>query len=410
MILRNNNRMMKPRISFILTVLLLYKTASVVSVVVPATSCYVLDNSSHIHDFSNWIGKEFEYDGAGTDFAVRFCTDVESRSNLGYVGFGRFDAFHYFAAGSGQYDFVQEFYNGDLRLCEKTHDKRGRTAQLNIICGDCPNARCKGGLECVCNVTFESDCRIIVELAIACEKPGARVFEGFTVGFHPRSWEIVYNGMTQYGYEKAYMDYSFDTDQSRLSLYMTAISSISQLVTIPTITVSPDTGLEVTLSGSAATGSPPTTLSPTLLNIDWRCERAHDSPYEVQVTIPVDGYDPVKFTLTKMCKFKQSESGNSTKGWAIFGIISCIFFAISTLFCCGGFIYKIQVQKQHGIDALPGMTILSACLETVSGAGGVSAYMQPNDFNDVYASHASWTRDSVASPGSSKTSERRYGT
>nr|XP_043634822.1 uncharacterized protein LOC122605924 isoform X2 [Erigeron canadensis] len=301
MILRNNNRMMKPRISFILTVLLLYKTASVVSVVVPATSCYVLDNSSHIHDFSNWIGKEFEYDGAGTDFAVRFCTDVESRSNLGYVGFGRFDAFHYFAAGSGQYDFVQEFYNGDLRLCEKTHDKRGRTAQLNIICGDCPNARCKGGLECVCNVTFESDCRIIVELAIACEKPGARVFEGFTVGFHPRSWEIVYNGMTQYGYEKAYMDYSFDTDQSRLSLYMTAISSISQLVTIPTITVSPDTGLEVTLSGSAATGSPPTTLSPTLLNIDWRCERAHDSPYEVQVTIPVDGYDPVKFTLTKMC-------------------------------------------------------------------------------------------------------------
>lgn len=73
------------------------------------------------------------------------------------------------------------------------------------------------------------------------------------------------------------------------------------------------------------------------------------------------------------------------------------FFVISTLFCCGGFIYKTQVQKQvgyfnwfcllvkmvflahvfsyrnptyykmqHGIDALPGMTIFSACLETVS--------------------------------------------
>lgn len=33
--------------------------------------------------------------------------------------------------------------------------------------------------------------RIFVELAIPCEKPGPRVFEGFTVGFHPRSWEIV---------------------------------------------------------------------------------------------------------------------------------------------------------------------------------------------------------------------------
>ncbi|KAJ0478689.1 hypothetical protein HanHA300_Chr13g0502771 [Helianthus annuus] len=43
------------------------------------------------------------------------------------------------------------------------------------------------------------------------------------------------------------------------------------------------------------------------------------------------------------------------------------FFVISTLFCCSGFIYKIQVQRQqHGIDALLGMTILSACLETVS--------------------------------------------
>lgn len=33
--------------------------------------------------------------------------------------------------------------------------------------------------------------RAIVELAIPCEKPGSRIFEGFTVGFHPRSWEIV---------------------------------------------------------------------------------------------------------------------------------------------------------------------------------------------------------------------------
>ncbi|MFS8009360.1 hypothetical protein Hanom_Chr14g01283821 [Helianthus anomalus] len=59
---------------------------------------------------------------------------------------------------------------------------------------------------------------------------------------------------------------------------------------------------------------------------------------------------------------KQNEAGTSSKGWALFGTFSCIFFVISTLFCCGGFIYKTK----HGIDALPDMTILSACLETVS--------------------------------------------
>ena len=32
---------------------------------------------------------------------------------------------------------------------------------------------------------------VFVELAIPCEKPGPRAFEGFTVGFNPRSWEIV---------------------------------------------------------------------------------------------------------------------------------------------------------------------------------------------------------------------------
>ncbi|KAI3798862.1 hypothetical protein L1987_34146 [Smallanthus sonchifolius] len=403
---------MKGGISFYLTIftVLLYQTGSVDSVVVPATNCYVLDNSSHIYDFSNWIGHEMEHDVAGTDCAVRFCKDVETRAQSGYVGFGKFEGYNYFVAGSEHYDFVQEYYNGDLQHCEKTHDKRGRTAQLNIICGDCPNAQCKKEFGCVCNATFESDCRIIVELAIQCEKPGSRVFEGFTVGFHPRSWEIVYNGMTQYGYEKAYKDYSFDTDQSRVSLYMTAIASLSQLVQKPTVKVSPKTGLEITLSGLGATGSPPTTLSPTLLNIDWRCETASDNPYEVQLTIPVEGYDPIQFSLTKMCESSQNEAGTSTKGWALFGIFSCIFFVMSTLFCCGGFIYKTQVQKQHGIDALPGMTILSACLETVSGGGGSGGYMRADDFNGAYASQASWTRESVKERGSSRTSERRYGT
>ncbi|KAM0043222.1 hypothetical protein Hdeb2414_s0010g00338701 [Helianthus debilis subsp. tardiflorus] len=59
-----------------------------------------------------------------------------------------------------------------------------------------------------------------------------------------------------------------------LSLYMTAVASLSQLAQKPTVMVSPKTGLEVTLSGSAATGSPPTTLFPMLLNIDRKCTKS----------------------------------------------------------------------------------------------------------------------------------------
>lgn len=40
-------------------------------------------------------------------------------------------------------------------------------------------------------VALTFNCRISVELALPCNKPVSRVFEGFTVGFHPRSWEIV---------------------------------------------------------------------------------------------------------------------------------------------------------------------------------------------------------------------------
>ncbi|RVW51737.1 hypothetical protein CK203_066839 [Vitis vinifera] len=98
------------------------------SIVAPSSNCYALDNSSHIFDF-------------------------------GYVDFGRFDKFNYFVAGSGHINFVQEFYNGDLLNCETTHDKMGRTAQVNIICGSCSNGQCAGELGCICNVTYESTCR-----------------------------------------------------------------------------------------------------------------------------------------------------------------------------------------------------------------------------------------------------------
>nr|KJB17696.1 hypothetical protein B456_003G012500 [Gossypium raimondii] len=159
---------------------------------------------------------------------------------------------------------------------------------------------------CICNVSYESTCRAIVELAIPCENPGPRVFEGFTVGFHPRSWEIVHNGLTQLGFEKSHPDFSFSTEQPHVTLYLTAIASQSNLIKKPRVKVFPENGLEVKLSGTAATGNPPTTLSPSTLLLDWRCVKAHDTPYEVKITIPVEGYESIEFVLTKMCDHTKS--------------------------------------------------------------------------------------------------------
>ncbi|KAI4327655.1 hypothetical protein L6164_020091 [Bauhinia variegata] len=391
----------------ILIITVLSRTPWVASVVVPSSNCYAFNNSSHIVDFSSWIGHLFEYEGKDSDLVIRFCKDVESRSQTGYVDFGRFDIFNYFIAGSGQSHFVQGFHNGDLMNCEQSYDKMGRTAQVNIICGNCLTGQCKGRLGCICSVTYESNCRVLVELAIPCEHPGPRVFQGFTVGFHPRSWELVYNGLTQFGFAKSFRDFSFRTEQLQVTLYMTAIASLSSSVQKPSVKVLPNEGLEVRLSGSAANGMPPTTLTPSMLIVGWRCEVARDTPYEVNITIPVEGYEPIHFVLTKMCEYKQAEEGGTTRGWAIFGVLSCIFFVFSTLFCCGGFIYKTKVERQRGIDALPGMTILSACLETVSGAG--QGYSRPEDLNSGVASEASWERPPGSVQGPRRSTERKYG-
>ncbi|XP_010526775.1 PREDICTED: uncharacterized protein LOC104804245 [Tarenaya hassleriana] len=398
-------------IRFVLISAVVFGASGVASVAVPSTNCYALDNSSRLVDFSSWIGHPFEYDGKESDLVVRFCKDVETRSQTGYVDFGRFDTLSYFVSGSGNADFVQGFYHGDLTNCELSYDKLGRTAQVNIVCGNCSDGRCKGGLGCICSVTNDSTCRVIVDLAIPCEKPGPRVFKGFTVGFHPRSWEIVYNGMTQLGFEKPHREFSFSTEQTHLTLYMTAVASLSSSVGKPIIKVFPENGLEVKLSGSSSTGNHPTTLSPTTLVLDWKCEKSRQTPYEVNVTIPVEGYGPIEFFLTKICEYRQGDEGGSAKGWAIFGVFSCVFLVASILFCCGGFVYKTRVERSHGIDALPGISLLSALLETVSGASSSGQnYSRPEDINNAFANEVSWERPPAShTQPTRRTNERTYG-
>lgn len=360
-------------------------------IVVPTSNCYTFDNESRLVDFTHLIGNVFEYKEQGSprsDLVVEFCKDVQKRSQEGYLEFGRFVSPHSFLTGSGPIDYIQKMHNGDLVHCETTFHKMGRTAQVNIICGHCSNKVCKDEQGCICNISYhERMCRVIVELAIRCVKSGPRVFKGFTVGFHPRSSEIVYNGFTQPGFEQPHHGFSFQTEQIHVSLYLSAKSSLSGLVGKPTFKVNPVKGLGVTLAGSGFNDAMPSTLSPTVLNVDWRCEIVRTSPYEVHIFIPVEGYDPIEFTLTKKCGYRQEKESDPMKGWAKFGIVSCVFIVLSSILCCGGFIYKTRTLHLYGLDALPGIGILSALLDAVGRPRGYLPAVNPNE---NHASHASW--------------------
>nr|GMC62666.1 G-protein coupled receptor [Ipomoea batatas]GMC66178.1 G-protein coupled receptor [Ipomoea batatas] len=92
----------------------LLRALGAASVVVPSTGCYVLDNSSYIYDFVSYVMSiRYKYN-LNTDTVVRFCKDVQSRSQKGYVDFGRYDKFNYFVAGSGNVSFVQVSHNASL--------------------------------------------------------------------------------------------------------------------------------------------------------------------------------------------------------------------------------------------------------------------------------------------------------
>ncbi|CAM8902300.1 unnamed protein product [Rhodiola kirilowii] len=375
---------------------------------------------------NSWSGHVFEYVGkqGEADLAVRFCKDVETRSQTGYVDFGRYGTLDYFVVGSGSINFVQEYYNGDLANCETTYDKMGRSAQVNIICGKCPDRQCKEFW-----LSLPSHVRSLDHGYLEASQ---------LVFIHGHGKLLVYNGLTQLGFEKSHHEFSFRTEQTRVVLYMTAFASLSHLVKKPILKLKewslsykkytptspssaveksndyirsfPEDGLEVTLSGSVTSGIAPTTLSPTMLIVDWTCEQARDNPYEVDITIPVDGYEPIQFTLTKLCEYRQGKDGDALRGWAAFGIFSCVFIVLSTLLCCGGFIYKTRVERAHGLDALPGMSILSGCLDTISAFSGGRGYPQAEDPNNPFVNQTSWERP----PGPAQTStwrqpERKYG-
>ncbi|CAM6041729.1 unnamed protein product [Sphagnum compactum] len=345
---------------------------SVASAVAPLSDCYSLDKENYLFDFTSSIGREFRYeDQDHSMYVLRFCKDVFVEKGVTRVNNGRFSPI-YFSSTTSHIDFVQEYRNGDLSGCEhQGYDYGGRTTVVSIICGSCPGvASCKDPDGCICSVTPNSDkCLENVVLAVNFCQRGPHVFSGFTVGFSPRGKEVVENGMAHWGYDSGHVDYRqvFGTQQSRVYLYLTARSSEANNIGKPSFKVYPEEGLSVQLDETASNGLPPTTESPTILQIDWRCEKKANLPYLVNVTIPVEGYDPVVFTLGKLCDYKQEKEKSGSNAWATFGVLSSILMVGFLIFCCAGFQYKTRVENRHGLDALPGFGVFTKCIEAVSG-------------------------------------------
>ncbi|KAE8709510.1 hypothetical protein F3Y22_tig00110330pilonHSYRG00083 [Hibiscus syriacus] len=352
--MRSLKRCLNPIFVIIAAAAVLSQSLTVTSVVVPKPNCYALDNSSRLLDFSDWIGVPFAHEGKDSDWVIRFCKDVESRSQTGYVDFGRYDNYNYFVAGSGHVYLVQA-------------NK--------------------------------------VAYAMSLMNPLAESL--LTWPFHVRN--------QAHGYLRALL-LDFIHDHGKfwvlknltvilVTLYLTAIASQSNLVRKPVVKIFPENGLEVKISGSGQMEAAYYFIS---LDFASRLEmcKGLNSPYEVKISIPVEGYEPIEFVLTKMCEYTQNQEEGATRGWAIFGIILHINGVVDTILLCRVYL-KDTNGRQHGIDALPGMTILSACLETVSGAG--HGYSRVEDVNTGSASEVSWERPSSAAQGTWKLSESKYG-
>ncbi|BFI24913.1 hypothetical protein MPTK2_1g16120 [Marchantia polymorpha subsp. ruderalis] len=371
----------------VFAVLVLVSRSAARAALVPLSNCYSVAPDTHVYDLSNFYGKEFQFVQDTTTYVLRFCKDFQERTNAGYVSFGSYESGPTLSSTPTTSNFIQEYRHGDLKECEDYGTEfNGRDAKVIVTCGNCPGmGRCQESAGCICSVTLEASaksCVASVVLALSCPEPGPSVVEGFAVGFSPRGKEVVSNGFTQWGYENdEHIDYSFETSQSQVFLYFTAPTEVSKSIGKPSFFVDPSKGLDVKLSGTAAAGTPPTIMTPSILQVDWLCEST--DTYLVTIVVPVQGYDPIEFSLLKQCEWKQTKQEVGSSGWATFGWLSCIFIIMTTICCSAGFLYRTRVEKKHGLEALPGIGILSSCLDMCSTDGGDSGYRRADEATTI---------------------------
>eukprot|EP00250_Pteridium_aquilinum_P019146 c24317_g1_i1 orf=834-1631(-) len=249
-------------------------------------------------------------------------------------------------------------------LCEHNGNEfMGREAEVEIICGSCPNeVNCKDDFGCICNVTYHHNlCKAKVLIAVDCSGRGPRISPGFTIGFQPRGWEVVKNGITQIDFRKPSHNFSFETNQKSVSLYMTSTAGLASDIGKPQIQVQPPQGLSVQIASKA---SIPSAMESTfILQLDWKCEKSRDQPYEVNIRVPIAGYDPVEFFLCKLCKNQETQKEAGVSGLKMFGDLSLIFVAVVALL---GITYKCKLQRKSGSDAPHTVPLISESPDEVN--------------------------------------------
>lgn len=374
------------RLSRLLPIVLFLSSAYIAaSVESPRSDCYLLDKDGYLYDFTDLKGKEFHSsDQDGSTYTIRLCKDVQVKIGQYTESLGRFSPAQS-SAWDGSKSLLQEYRYGDLRGCENAgYDSSGRSSTVTIMCGRCPKEDpCQDPDGCICYVNSnQSNCLTSFLLGLNCKNRGPRVVSTFTVGFNPRGKEVVDNGITQWGYDNSYSDYSFSTQHSRVVLYLSAERTIASKIGKPEYSVVPEKGLKVQLSVTATNGAAPATvLSPSVLVVDWRCEKA-SMPYLVNVIIPVGEHDRVLFTLGKQCDFEDDVEKSGSSGWATFGVFIFVVIVMLTMFCCAGFLYKSRIEDRHGLDALPGFSAFASFIESTN-----DRYAPANDVTNITISH-----------------------
>ncbi|KAI5060240.1 hypothetical protein GOP47_0024660 [Adiantum capillus-veneris] len=312
----------------------------------PLSDCYALDKGNFLYDFTDKLGRALELEEEGSDFVVRFCVDAQNRSNNGYINFGRFSPQSIFKNEKDDVDFIQEYKFGDLVLCEHLgSDLTGRVAEVRIICGTCPNGpACKDDFGCICNVTYTHNlCKAKVLAALDCSNQGSRIFPEFSMGLQQKGSEVVKNGITQKEYRKSFHSSGFESSQKSVSLYVTSTADFPGNLEKLDIQVQPSQGLVVSVVNRPVLGIISATDSTNLLEVNWKCEKISEQPYEVNIRIPIEGYDPIDFSLHKHCRDLDTEKGVESSSIKVLEVVPVIILVGVILL---GITYKCKFEEQ----------------------------------------------------------------
>lgn len=342
-------------ISLSLSVLsLLIPALSTTAASLPSSDCYALNKENHLLDFTDKVGKELELEGQSSDFVLRLCVDAQNRSSHGYVSYGRFLSESMLKPDSNEVDFYQVYKYGDLRHCEHYgNDLMGRETEVSVVCGSCPNKEvsCKDEFGCICNVSYHhSTCKAKVLVAVDCGSQGPRIYPGLKIGFQPGGSDVVTNGMTQREFRKPSHDFSFETHQKSVSLYMSSSVAVASGVGKPQIYVQPSQGLSIDVVSKVTVNKHAETESMTLLQVNWQCQKTIEQPYEVSIKVPINGYDPVQFFLCKECRSHQVQNEAGISSLKIFGAISLIILLVVSLYGLLALVNKFKLQDKGESD------------------------------------------------------------